>query len=280
MARTSRPKSRRQYQAGAGVGNYISPQLCELVKVPPRGPRWVHETKFDGYRMQMHVRGGNASFYSRSGIEWTHRFPEIAAACSSLDTCILDGEVRAIDKEGMPSFSGLTDALSAKFTAGLVYFVFDLIWGNSEDLSTYPLETRKKVLAKLVKGLKGAARKRVHYVEHHAGDGAALLEAAARMKLEGIVSKVRDAPYKPGERSTWTKSKCRPAQEVVVGGWKSAGSKFSSLLLGAYVGGKFVLLGTPAQSFNRRNLPGLQGTCRSRDRRPAIREQRRPETIP
>jgi bifunctional non-homologous end joining protein LigD len=125
-------------------------------------------------------------------------------------SCILDGEVCGIDKDGLPSFSGLTDALSGKSTAGLVYYVFDILFGNDEDLTRHPLTTRKAILKTVLRKLAKKQRERVRYVDHHAGDGLALYQAACEMKLEGIVSKVKDAAYKPDDRSgIWTKAKCR-----------------------------------------------------------------------
>jgi bifunctional non-homologous end joining protein LigD len=260
MATRTVSKSRRQYQSGGAVPmRYVRPQLCKLVETAPTGERWVHETKFDGYRMQMHLRSGKAVFYSRNGLDWTHRFPEIVDACSTLSNAVIDGEVCGTDKEGLPSFSKLTDALSSKSTASLVYYVFDVLYGNDEDLTSYPLTTRKNVLKKLLKEIPKKHRNRVRYVDHHEGNGPALHQAACEMHLEGIVSKVKDAPYKPDDRSgIWTKAKCRPAQEFVVGGWKTDGARFRSLLLGAYRGGRFEYVGHAGTGFNQNNLPDLK----------------------
>src|SRR5436853_110872 len=106
---------------------FIPPQHPMLVARAPRGEQWLHEIKFDGYRMQMQVRNGNSIFYSRKGLDWTHRFPEIAGACQTLGNAIIDGEVCAVGSDGLPTFAGLTDALSAKRTGSLIYYVFDLI---------------------------------------------------------------------------------------------------------------------------------------------------------
>jgi bifunctional non-homologous end joining protein LigD len=216
--------------------------------------------------MQLHVRNGACIFYSRIGLDWTHRFPEIAAAGAALDNAILDGEVCAIGSDGLPSFAGLTDALSAKQTGQLVYYVFDLMAGQGENLMSYPLQTRKKVLKKTLSKLKRLDKQLFAYVGHHQGDGVAMHKAACEMKLEGIVSKLIDAPYKPGDRSgVWQKAKCRPSQELVVGGWKTTGSAFRSLIVGAYRGGKFVHAGTVGTGFNSRNLPALVKALKARD---------------
>jgi bifunctional non-homologous end joining protein LigD len=233
--------------------------LCELVTKPPEGPEWVHEAKLDGYRMQLHVRDANTIFYSRNGLDWTSRFPEIAKACEGLDDCIIDGEVCAVGKDGMPSFAGLTDALKAKKTAGLVYYVFDLMQSSGANIMPQPLRARKAALKKLIRELKGRDRKKLSYVDHQSGDGQAMRQAACEMKLEGIVSKKIDAPYGPNDRSgIWVKAKCRLSQELVVGGWKMTGAAFRSLVVGAYNGGKFVHVGTVGTGYNFRKLPELR----------------------
>jgi bifunctional non-homologous end joining protein LigD len=249
----------------AGTTGYIQPQLCELVTEPPDGRQWVHEPKLDGYRMQMHVRGGKTIFYSRNGLDWTGRFPEIAKACEALDDCIIDGEVCAVDKDGLPSFAGLTDALTAKKTAGLVYYVFDIMESGGVIIMPETLRERKALLKKVIKILKGSDRKKLAYVDHKSGDGKAMRKAACEMKLEGIVSKRIDAPYKPNDRSgVWVKSKCRLSQELVVGGWKTTGVAFRSLTVGAYQRGKFVHVGTVGTGYNARNLPALMKALKAR----------------
>ncbi len=163
--------SQRQYRSDFPAG-FIKPQLCELVKSPPVGDNWVHETKLDGYRMQMQVRNGKSTFYSRKGLDWTHRFPEIARACQAMGNAIIDGEVCAVGSDGLPTFAGLTDALSAKRTGSLVYYAFDLMAEDTESLVPYPLFTRKNALKQLTKKLKLGDRERVVYVDHQ-GDGKA-----------------------------------------------------------------------------------------------------------
>ena len=245
---------------------YIKPQLCELVDSPPVGDQWVHEAKLDGYRTQLHVRTGKAVLYSRRGLDWTHRFPEIAAAASKLSDSIIDGEVCAVGTDGMPSFAGLTDALSAKKTAGLVYYVFDMMAGDGASLMAAPLTVRKAALKKAIGNLKGQDKKRFSYVAHEAGDGDEMHKAACRIGMEGIVSKLKEAPYKPDDRSgIWTKAKCRASQELVVAGWKLTGAAFRSLVVGAHRGGKFVHVGTVGTGYNRRNLPALLKALKARE---------------
>jgi bifunctional non-homologous end joining protein LigD len=252
--RKSLPKSKRQFGVAA-MPDFIEPQLCTLVDRPPAG-EWVHEIKFDGYRIQARVAGGKATLRSRKGLDWTHRFPEIAAACCELlPDCIIDGEICAVDKNNLPNFAGLLHALSNKKTGKLVFFVFDLMFQGREDMRMWTLSTRKHVLEKMVGD--DFNNGRVRYVEHHATNGQALLKSACELKLEGIVSKKLDGPYASGRAGQWTKSKCRPRQELVIGGWEMNGTRFASLMLGAKRGGKFSFVGTAGTGFNGENLPLL-----------------------
>jgi bifunctional non-homologous end joining protein LigD len=232
---------------------YIEPQLCALVDEPPGGG-WVHEIKLDGYRIQARIERRKAVLRSRKGLDWTHRFQEIATDCEKLANCIIDGEICAVDRHGMPSFAGLQEALSSGKTATLIYYVFDLMWLDREDYRPWALSTRKKVLERLQKQLN---QPRLRYVEHHEGSGAAMFKSACRLKLEGIVSKKVEATYISGRRGQWTKTKCRPRQELVIGGWEMNGARFSSLLLGAYRDGKLAYVGTAGTGFNSRNLPPM-----------------------
>lgn len=250
--RAALPKSKRQY-VSLDMPEYIGPQLCTLVDEAP-GAGWVHEIKFDGYRMQGRTQRGSSVLRSRKGLDWTNRFPEIAEACCELPDSIVDGEICALDKDGMPSFAGLQYALSSGNTGKLVFFVFDLLHFNREDYRAWALGTRKTVLAKIIAKLKTS---RIRYVEHHDEDGAALFRSACKMKLEGIVSKKLSARYVSGRAGQWTKTKCRPRQELVIGGWEMNGMQFSSLLLGAKRAGRFTYVGTAGTGFNRTNLPPM-----------------------
>ena len=252
------PKSKRQY-VGAAMPEFIEPQLATLVSEPPPASNWVHEIKFDGYRMQGRIEKGRCVLRSRKGLDWTSRFPEIAKAYEGLPDSIIDGEICAVDEEGLPSFSGLQSALSSKKTSGLVFFVFDLLWLGREDYRPWALGTRKAVLEKHLKVIKSA---RVRYVDHHEGQAAALFKSSCQMKLEGIVSKLVDASYRSGRMGLWTKTKCRPRQELVIGGWDTNNGHFSSLLLGLYRDGKFSYAGTAGTGFNSRNLPPIMAKLR------------------
>lgn len=214
MARETRGSRTRQ-DVQANQPEVFQPvQHPRLVGRPPAGPGWEHEIKFDGYRMQMHVRAGKPTIYTRNGHDWTARFPEIAADLATLPDCILDGELCAIDSNGQPDFSRLRASISPGRTADLVVFVFDVLWGNGEDLRPYALEARRAVLGELLRAVESW---RLRGVESFRQPGPALLASACRMGLEGLVSKRLDGRYSAGRGDGWVKAKCRPSQEVVIG---------------------------------------------------------------
>ncbi len=220
---------------------FVPFQLTKLVDRPPAGAGWVHEIKFDGYRIQAVVKGGRATLRSRKGLDWTDRFPEIAADCAALPDGAYDGEIVALDSEARPDFPGLQAALTSGRTGKLVYFLFDAPMADDEDLRSLPLSERKARLQVVLSRPK--LSKRLRYVEHFTTSGGAVLEGACRMHLEGIVSKKLDAPYQSGRSDSWTKAKCRGGQEVVVAGWTTTGDAFRSLIAGLYRDGELVHIG-------------------------------------
>ena len=229
--------------------DFIAPQLCRLADRPPSGEAWVHEIKFDGYRIQMRVQRDIAILSTRKGLDWTSRFPAIARAAAHLPDCIIDGEVVAIDKHGAPDFAALQAALADGRTADLIYFAFDLLFAGREDLRELPLSHRKTRLRAILE-TQPRASGLIRYTQHFGRDGDAMLESARRLSLEGIVSKRLDAPYRSGRtRSSWTKTKCRASQEVVIGAWTDNAGQFRSLLAGVYRGPHLIYVGRVGTGF-------------------------------
>jgi bifunctional non-homologous end joining protein LigD len=226
---------------------FIDFQHPRLVPQPPDGQAWIHEIKFDGYRLQLRVERGSVTIRTRNGFDWTDRFPEIATEAAKLPDCILDGELVALNLKGQPDFSALRASISPGKTARLVLFVFDIMWRGQDDLRTFALKDRKEILARLI----GAEpRDRLRRVDPLPQGGTAMLQAACRMGLEGIVSKRRDAPYRPGKGDAWVKAKCRPGQEVVIGGWVQEPARaFKALLVGTYDGEAFRYAGSVKTGF-------------------------------
>ena len=239
-------RSRRRRPA---MPEFVPPQLCKLVERPPEGPEWVHEIKFDGYRSLIAVSDGKARIHSRKGLDWTAKYPEIASnAPVALLDGLYDGEICALDEDGLPDFAGLVSALKNRRTRGLVCYLFDVLELEGEDLRALPLGDRKATLETIV-GHPTPAVSNIRYSEHFDGPAKAMHRSACAMKLEGIVSKRLDAPYQSGRGHSWHKAKCRAGQEVVIGGWEMNGPSFRSLLTGVYRNGRLEYVGSVGSGF-------------------------------
>jgi bifunctional non-homologous end joining protein LigD len=240
----------------------ILPQLATLVDKVPTGTDWLHEIKFDGYRIMARLSRGEVSLYTRKGLDWTARFPEIAEFLSTLPlkTAILDGEVTALKSDGSSSFRKLQESLSAGDTRQLRYFCFDLPYLEGHDLRESPLIERKRTLREMLQDAGVGAGDLVRYSEHIQAKGQAFYEEACGLGLEGIISKRTDAPYRSRREKTWLKVKCTHHQEFVIGGFTPpSGSRigFGSLLLGAYDGPKLRYMGRVGAGFSARQLEDL-----------------------
>ena len=197
----ARPLARRR-GAAADLPEWIPPQLTQLVEAAPEGDDWLHEIKFDGYRMHARLDRGAVRLLTRTGLDWTRKYPPIAAAVASLpaERAYLDGELCGVFPDGITSFSMIQAASDAGNAAGLVYFIFDLLHLDGEDIGALPLIDRKARLAELQSG----AGPPLHFSDSHCGRGPAFHEQACKLELEGIVSKRADAPYAPGNRGHCT----------------------------------------------------------------------------
>ena len=245
----------------AAMPGFVEPQLAKLVERAPSEAGWAHEVKFDGYRLQLRVEDGKATLRTRKGLDWTEKFSAIAKQAAGLPDCMIDGEAVALDHHGAPDFAALQAALSEGNSESLIFFAFDLLFADGEDLRALPLRERKTRLEALLDGLKGK-HPALRFVEHFETAGDAVLQSACRMHLEGIVSKQLDAPYRSGRVGNWVKTKCRAGQEVVIGGWTMTGKKLRSLLAGVHRGQKLVYVGRVGTGFGeetaRKLLPQLR----------------------
>jgi bifunctional non-homologous end joining protein LigD len=233
--------------------DFVEPALCRIVEVPQGGGDWIHEVKFDGYRMQLRVEKHRAVLRTRKKLDWSARFPEITADSRALRDCLLDGEIVALNKDGVSDFGALQAALSDGKTGNLVFFIFDVLFLEGRDLRGEPLSARKQILEKLLARKAG----RLRFVDFFRSHGDAMLNAACKMNLEGVISKRFAAPYRSGRNNDWTKAKCRGGQEVVIGGWWGTGDKFRSLLVGAHRNGKLIYMGRVGTGYNARNSSDL-----------------------
>jgi DNA ligase D-like protein (predicted ligase) len=259
VKRTIRAPAREVVSDLAPTPRWTEPQLCKLVTRIPTGDDWAHEIKFDGYRMHARVSGGGPVLLTRTGLDWTAKYPEIAASIGALECrqAYVDGELCAVLQDGTTSFSALQGHGDAP--AALVYFAFDLLHLDSEDLSRLPLLERKARLEALLGGAPAAIR----FSSHVIGNGAQVFEAGAKLGVEGIVSKQVDKPYLPGNRGVWVKSKCLNRQEFVFVGWTDPeGSRphLGALLLGYYTDdGKLIYAGRVGTGMPDKVLADLRG---------------------
>jgi len=192
-------------------------QLATAVTDPPRGDEWLHEMKFDGYRILARLDKGRVKLVSRNGKDWTDRFPTITDAVAGLgaERAVLDGEVAVLLPDGRTSFQALQNYMGGAAGGQLVYYAFDLLYLDGYDLSGAALEPRKAALQRLVTGVSD----RIRYSDHVVGQGEKVFANACGMGMEGIVSKRRDMSYTPGRTRGWLKVKCHLEQEVVIGGF-------------------------------------------------------------
>jgi bifunctional non-homologous end joining protein LigD len=218
------------------MAQYPEVQLATLVDQAPRGDKWVHEIKFDGYRLLGFVAGSESRLRTRNGNDWTESFPAIAEALKKLKVrdAVLDMEAVILDAEGKSSFQALQAALGdSGRPERIVGYVFDLLHLDGESLIKQPLLERKKKLEALFKKSKPGASLR--YSEHVAVEGAVIHAQACAKGLEGIISKLATAPYGPGRQKSWLKVKCALRQEFIIIGY--SGAKSGDRALGAlYLG--------------------------------------------
>ncbi len=249
----------------AAMPDFVAPEFCTPVDRPPSGEGWCHEIKFDGYRVQLRAEGGEARLKTRKGLDWTDKFGAIAKEASALPDMLVDGEIVALDHNGAPDFSTLQAALSDGQTGNLIFYAFDLLFADREDLRRMPLGERKARLKELLEARAGGKAKLIRYVEHFETGGDAILQSACKLSLEGIVSKKLSAPYRSGRSEDWTKAKCRAGHEVVIGGWKTTNGKFRSLMAGVHRGDHLAFVGIVGTGFGqdkvRRIMPALKAAA-------------------
>jgi bifunctional non-homologous end joining protein LigD len=242
--------------------DWIAPQLATLVDEMPSDEGWLHEIKFDGYRLLCRVKNGEARLFTRKANDWTAKLSAQAEAVARLGfkEAWLDGEAVVLTEQGRSSFQALQNAFDSHFTGTIVYCVFDLMFLNGYDLRPSPLIERKRVLASR---LGRTTDPHLRYSDHIIGDNLASLEEACRQGLEGLIVKRMDAPYRSGRGRAWLKVKCEQRQEFVIGGFtEPAGSRqgFGALLVGYYEAGQLRYAGKVGTGFSDRVLKTLHRT--------------------
>jgi DNA ligase D-like protein (predicted ligase) len=234
--------------------SFIDPMLAKRVEKLPEGPEWEYELKLDGYRLQAIKSGDKARLYSRRGNDFTRKFARIATCVSKIDAqaAILDGEAVVIDPQGRPSFQMLQNRAHLPAGWSLVYYAFDLLHLNGEDLQSRPLRERRQML----EGVLG--RSGVLMSKSLPGTLPEIMAAARQLELEGLVAKRLDSKYQAGKRSDhWLKQPLKPRQDFVIGGFRLDGKRLEQLLVGYYERKKLLFAGKIHQGLNPANRAAL-----------------------
>jgi bifunctional non-homologous end joining protein LigD len=219
----------------------------------PSGARWIHEVKFDGYRVQVHLANTTVRVFTRRGNDWTNRFKKIADGAWHINagSAIIDGEVIVPSENGVSDFSVLQNELRGKSNK-LVLYAFDLLYLNGFDLRKAPLFERKALLRKLI------AKTDIFFSESFEIDGAAMFKQACKMGLEGVVSKVRDSRYNSGRGNDWVKVTCRQRETLPIAGFALKENRFDGLYIGRQKGGELIYAGKVDHGFNTASAKDLQ----------------------
>lgn len=236
--RRKRPSTATQIAGGrrATLPPFVAPCLAVRESAPPLGDAWVHEIKFDGYRLEARIERGVVRLLTRNNKDWTKRFPHIAKALATLkvETALLDGEVVVEREDGTTSFTELVNDLKAGTSSRMTYYAFDLMYWDGVDLRGATLVQRKTALARLLKGRRAGV---VRLSKHIEGDGALMLANACKLGLEGIISKRADRPYRSGRTGDWIKATCLLNDEFVICGYLDSSAQknaVGALVLGRY----------------------------------------------
>ena len=232
---------------------FIEPALASSIGKAPSGERWIHEIKFDGYRVQVHLANEAIKIFTRRGHDWTHRFKKIAndAWHISAGSAIIDGEVVAPAADGTTDFSVLQNELKGRSTA-IVMIAFDLLYLNGYDLRKLPLIERKSLLKKLVD------KTEIQFSESFEVDGREMLKHACKTGLEGVVSKVRDSRYTSGRTNDWVKVTCAQRETLPIAGFALKENRFDGLYIGRQEGDELIYAGKVDHGFDKVSTKDLQ----------------------
>jgi bifunctional non-homologous end joining protein LigD len=252
---------RAKRKAGKAPPPFQEPQLATLVDEVPTGNQWLHEYKYDGYRLLLAVGDGVATAWTRNGKDWSDKFKALVKAAANLPAgCLIDGEAVALDDKGKPSFQLLQSTLKESKGANLAFYAFDLLVDRDQDIKKLPNVERKERLAALLEAVPAP----IIYGDHVIGKGEALFDKVCKQAGEGVVSKKAAALYRSGRTRNWLKVKCIQRQEFVIVGWSDSDKRlgFRSLLLAAKQRGKLIYVGKVGTGFNARLIEELMERMR------------------
>ncbi|MFV8257857.1 DNA ligase D [Bdellovibrio bacteriovorus] len=248
---------------------FVPPMLALSTKEPPKGKEWMHEVKFDGYRIQAHVRSGQVQLFTRAGHDWSGKMPSLAPSLRrlSVQSAVLDGEVVVLDKNGVSHFQKLQNYFRESEDHKLVYQVFDLLMLNGQDLRGLPLRQRRRKLAEILKGHRSADLKLSGEVKSLAGTS---LRKFEEQGLEGVISKRWDSPYVSGRKGQWVKSKFQIRQEFVIGGYttgRGGREHFGALMLGVHEKAGLRYVGKVGTGFDSSLITTILKKLKARERK-------------
>jgi len=247
---------RAKRKASKAPPAFLEPQLATLVDDVPTGTSWLHEIKYDGYRLLLSVGEGVATAWTRNGLDWSDKFKALVKAAAKLPAgCLIDGEAVALDDEGRPSFQLLQSTLKDQRGANLAFYAFDLLVDHGEDIRKLPNIERKERLAALLEGVSPP----ILYGDHIIGRGEETFEAVCKQGGEGIISKKASAAYSGTRSRNWLKIKCIQRQEFVIIGWSESDKRrgFRSLLLASRDGRRLTYSGKVGTGFNAQLIEDL-----------------------
>jgi bifunctional non-homologous end joining protein LigD len=246
----------------ANYAGFIEPALATSIDKVPAGERWIHEIKFDGYRVQIHLRDAAVKVFTRRGNDWTNRFRKIAADAWHIGagSAIIDGEVVVPAEDGTTDFSVLQNELKGR-SKKIVMVAFDLLYLNGYDLRKLPLFERKALLKKII------AKTDIQFSESFEIDGGEMYKHACKTGLEGVASKVRDSRYVSGRVNDWVKKTCAQRETLAIAGFALDGRKWDGLYLGRRRGKELIYAGKVDHGFDGASAKDLQARLK-----PLIRE--------
>jgi len=231
--------------AKAPFPGFVEPALATTIEKVPNGDRWIHEIKFDGYRVQVHLANTEVKVYTRRGHDWTLRFKKIASDAWHIaaSSAIIDGEIVVPAADGTTDFSVLQNELKGRSTR-IVMVAFDLLYLNGYDLRKLPLLERKEYLKKLI------ADTAIQFSESFEVDGSEMYQHACKTGLEGVVSKVRDSKYPTGRSNDWVKKTCAQRETLTIAGFALDGNKWDGLYIGRREGKDLLYAGKVDHGFD------------------------------
>ena len=237
----------------APLPGFIEPALASSIGKVPSGARWIHEIKFDGYRVQVHLANEAAKIFTRRGHDWTHRFKKVAhdAWHIKAGSAVIDGEIVVPAADGTTDFSVLQNELKGKSTS-IVLVAFDLLYLNGRDLRKLPLVQRKAELKKIIAGTD------IQFSESFEIDGGEMFAHACKLGLEGVVSKVRDGGYPTGRSNDWVKKTCVQRETLTIAGFALDGAKWDGLYVGRRKGDELVYAGKVDHGFDKISAADLR----------------------